>query len=121
MRRRRSGRTCGVCAQPEPTRREDGVGVLGPAAAAVVAPEGEKQVATFHVEVVAQDHATEAQVGLHMEQTCRIAVTDRGEGFHVAREMAAREGYGLGIVDGLADAWGVEAGPPHRVWCDLAV
>ena len=40
----------------------------GPAAAAVVAAERQVQVAALAVEVVAQDHAAEAQVGLHVEQ-----------------------------------------------------
>ena len=44
------------------------VRVLGPAAAAVVAAERHEQVAALAVEVVAQDHAAEAQVGLQVEQ-----------------------------------------------------
>src|SRR5260370_477819 len=44
------------------------IGVLRPATAAVVAAQGQEQVALFDVQVVAQDHAAEAQVALHVEQ-----------------------------------------------------
>ena len=52
-------------------RAEHRVRVLGPAAAAVVAAQRQEQVAALDVEVVAQDHAAEAQVGLHVEQPRR--------------------------------------------------
>jgi serine/threonine-protein kinase RsbW len=51
----------------------------------------------------------------------RIEVVDAGDGFDVSVEREATDGFGLRIVDDLADEWGVEPGPPHKVWCELAV
>ena len=31
----------------------------------------------------------------------------------------ASHGYGLRLVDAVADAWGVEPGPPGRVWFEI--
>ena len=56
--------------------REHRVRVLRLAAAAVVAAQRHEQVAALAVDVVAQDHAAEAQVGLHVEQLAGIAVAD---------------------------------------------
>jgi anti-sigma regulatory factor (Ser/Thr protein kinase) len=54
--------------------------------------------------------------GLH------VAVSDRGQGFTPApREPDRTEpgGWGLMLVEGIADSWGVEQGPT-KVWFELA-
>ncbi len=51
----------------------------------------------------------------------RIEVVDAGIGFDVEVERETTHGFGLRVVDDLADDWGVEPGPPHKVWCELAV
>ena len=51
----------------------------------------------------------------------RIEVIDLGKGFDVTERVAQTDGFGLRIIDGLAEAWGVDPGPPHTVWCELAV
>jgi two-component sensor histidine kinase len=56
-----------------------------------------------------------------LEGRLRIEVVDAGDGFDVAVEREATDGFGLRIIDDLADAWGVEPGPPHKVWCEMAV
>src|SRR5688500_9735969 len=75
---RPSGRPVGrrVAELPVPGGREDGVGVLRLAATAVVAAQRHEEIAAFAVDVVAQYHAAEAQVGLHVEQLANIAVAD---------------------------------------------
>jgi signal transduction histidine kinase len=60
------------------------------------------------------------EVGL-LRGRLRIEVVDAGDGFDVALEREATDGFGLRIVDDLSDAWGVEPGPPHKVWCEMVV
>lgn len=51
----------------------------------------------------------------------RIEVVDLGDGFdpsHPVTDTAG--GYGLHIVQSLSREWGVDRGPPHKVWCELA-
>src|SRR5438093_4643657 len=43
---------------------------------AVVAAQAHEQVTSFPVQVMAQDHAAKAQVGLHVKQLARVAVAD---------------------------------------------
>jgi anti-sigma regulatory factor (Ser/Thr protein kinase) len=53
--------------------------------------------------------------GLH------VSVSDRGEGFTPEPRSASRSepgGWGLMLVDGIADRWGVERGP-SKVWFEL--
>jgi anti-sigma regulatory factor (Ser/Thr protein kinase) len=58
----------------------------------------------------------EGNVHVAVEQTSStggarlVAPEDRGDG-----------GFGLAIVDSVADRWGIEAGPPGRVWFDVAI
>ncbi len=58
----------------------------------------------------------EGKVHVAVEQTSStggarvVAAGDRGDG-----------GFGLAIVESLADRWGIEAGPPGRVWFDVAI
>ena len=52
----------------------------------------------------------------------RIAVSDRGEGFKPTPRSPLRSepgGWGLMLVEGIADSWGVEDGPT-KVWFELA-
>lgn len=51
----------------------------------------------------------------------RVAVQDAGPGFDPApRPQASGDrGWGLLLVDVLAERWGVERGPSTRVWFDL--
>ncbi|MEA2272853.1 MAG: hypothetical protein QOI98_1561 [Solirubrobacteraceae bacterium] len=44
-----------------------------------------------------------------------VEVEDGGRGFHPDIRHGA-SGFGLRIVDRVATRWGVEAGPPTRVW-----
>jgi hypothetical protein len=61
---------------PGPRAPEHGIGVRRLAAAAVVAAQRHEQVAALALQVVAQDHAAKAQVGLHVKQLARVAVAD---------------------------------------------
>jgi anti-sigma regulatory factor (Ser/Thr protein kinase) len=52
----------------------------------------------------------------------RVEVTDRGRGFDPAtpaRPADATSGWGLVLVERLADRWGVDSKAPTRVWFEL--
>jgi len=53
----------------------------------------------------------------------RVQVTDTGTGFNGPPpgrpDPEAGGGYGLFLVDQLADRWGVVRGPPSRVWFEI--
>lgn len=49
----------------------------------------------------------------------RIEVIDFGEGFDPSQPITDTSGYGLRIVESLSREWGVDRGPPHKVWCEL--
>ena len=52
----------------------------------------------------------------------RVEVSDDGDGFQPARVGPNRDltsGWGLYLVDALADRWGVAQGKPTRVWFEL--
>jgi anti-sigma regulatory factor (Ser/Thr protein kinase) len=54
--------------------------------------------------------------------TVRVEVSDGGTGFEpVVRDKAQDEvgGWGLHLVDSLADRWGVETGRRTRVWFEI--
>jgi anti-sigma regulatory factor (Ser/Thr protein kinase) len=54
----------------------------------------------------------------------RLSVTDGGGGFSATADRpppGVGGGYGLFLVEQLADAWGVESVAPTTVWLDLAV
>jgi anti-sigma regulatory factor (Ser/Thr protein kinase) len=55
------------------------------------------------------------------DDVVRVAVTDRGPGFEPARPPRPRErsGWGLVMVDRLADNWGVELGEGTAVWFEF--
>lgn len=65
------------------------------------------------------------RIGVEVElspRTVRVEITDAGPGFspHPGRQAPDDErGRGLVLVDGLADRWGVHAGPPAQVWFEL--
>jgi anti-sigma regulatory factor (Ser/Thr protein kinase) len=54
-------------------------------------------------------------------QVLRVAVRDRGSGFTPGprRERFEPGGWGLVLVDGIADRWGVEGDPTTTVWFEL--
>jgi anti-sigma regulatory factor (Ser/Thr protein kinase) len=53
----------------------------------------------------------------------RVSVRDRGTGFEPDRPRARSEpgGWGLVLVEGIADRWGVEHEPSTTVWFELPV
>lgn len=55
------------------------------------------------------------------DETLRAEVADGGSGFTPPRGPAADgiSGWGLYLVDRLADRWGVRPGPPTRVWFEV--
>ena len=70
--------------------------------------------------------AGEAGIGVDVEITpdrLRAEVSDHGRGFKpepVAADYRGAGGWGLVIVDRLADRWGVRNGPPSCVWFEIA-
>jgi anti-sigma regulatory factor (Ser/Thr protein kinase) len=57
------------------------------------------------------------------EDTLRVVVMDVGRGFD-ARRLAGPSierggGWGLRLVASIAHRWGVESGPPTRVWFEI--
>jgi anti-sigma regulatory factor (Ser/Thr protein kinase) len=55
------------------------------------------------------------------EDVVRVTVTDSGAGFIPTERDPARieGGYGLYLVAKAASSWGVDPGPPTRVWFEL--
>ncbi len=56
------------------------------------------------------------------ERRVRIEVADRGPGFDPSprrRSSEATSGWGLRILDQIAQRWGLETGPGARVWFEL--
>ena len=52
-------------------------------------------------------------------ETLHVEVVDEGNGFRAVRRVPDRDGgWGLGIVEALADRWGVFAGSTH-VWFEI--
>ncbi len=49
----------------------------------------------------------------------RVEVEDRGPGFRPTRARATSGGWGLLLLDRLADRWGVRSGPGTTVWLEL--
>ena len=53
----------------------------------------------------------------------RAEISDQGNGFKAEPVPAAKRGaggWGLVILDRLAERWGVRNGPPSCVWFELA-
>lgn len=55
------------------------------------------------------------------DEVVRVAVTDRGPGFVVAElpQGGERSGWGLMMVDRIADRWGVDLDDGTAVWFEL--
>lgn len=55
--------------------------------------------------------------------TVRLEVADGGRGFRLpdlrAHDPSTPGGWGLYIVDQLADRWGVASAPGTRLWCEI--
>jgi hypothetical protein len=49
-------------------------------------------------------------------RTLQVEVSDAGSGFDPARQDS---GWGLRLVEELAESWGVDEGRPSRVWFEL--
>lgn len=65
-----------------------------------------------------------AEIGLRARAgggLVRVEVTDAGPGFDPANcpEPSEAGGWGLRLVDAMADRWGVEITPVVRVWFEL--
>jgi anti-sigma regulatory factor (Ser/Thr protein kinase) len=62
------------------------------------------------------------EVVLDAGDVLRVEVRDRGAGFELVSpepDPARPSGWGLYLVEQLADRWGVERGPPTTVWFEL--
>jgi anti-sigma regulatory factor (Ser/Thr protein kinase) len=62
------------------------------------------------------------EVVVHTGDVLRIEVRDAGGGFERTEpepDPARPSGWGLYLVEQLADRWGVEKGPPTTVWFEL--
>ena len=69
-------------------------------------------------------HPAEAiGVEVHLEpEKVRCEIVDQGKGFAAApvpESERGEGGWGLLIVDRLADRWGVRSGPPTQVWFEI--
>jgi anti-sigma regulatory factor (Ser/Thr protein kinase) len=71
--------------------------------------------------------AAASTVALHCSivgATLQVEIADAGTGFAPqarAEDPAVTSGWGLHMVECLADAWGVDEGRPTRVWFELAL
>ena len=77
--------------------------------------------AVRHGGTPAHDRIT-VRISLH--RRLRVEVTDAGEGFRWGRlgatdPMRGDGGLGFLLIAELASSWGVESGPPTRVWFEL--
>ena len=67
----------------------------------------------------------DAWIGLRVEaddRAIRVAVSDPGQGFDQptgAPAAGSASGWGLYLVEQMADRWGVEQGPDTLVWFEL--
>ena len=83
------------------------------------------ELATNGVMHARSPNGTLPRITLHAQvgpDALRIEVRDRGRGFDGVRTRQRSEigGWGLQLVDGLADRWGVEREPSTTVWFELA-
>ena len=68
------------------------------------------------------DESIQLRVNLAAD-TLRVEVADRGQGFTPSAppiDPSRPSGWGLYLVEELAEDWGVDPGPPTRVWFELA-
>jgi len=65
----------------------------------------------------------EGEIELHVavaDDIVRVEVCDPGPGFSPAEPTASGEtGWGLRLVDGLVECWGVAPDGPHCVWVEV--
>ncbi|HEY4824444.1 MAG TPA: ATP-binding protein [Solirubrobacteraceae bacterium] len=66
-------------------------------------------------------HAPVGLVASFGERTIRVTVTDAGEGFTPRPRDPARahDGYGLYLLEKVADRWGVQSRGDTKVWFEL--
>ena len=72
------------------------------------------------------DEQDELEIEAHVERDhVHVALCDSGSGFASAvpekPDLEQAGGFGLLLLDRLADRWGVERGSPFCVWFELAV
>ena len=80
------------------------------------------ELVTNAVRHVTEENGATVRVNLEVRAgRLRVEVVDEGAGFDLTDAVDTSDGYGLLIVERLADGWGVVSGPPHRVWCELTV
>jgi anti-sigma regulatory factor (Ser/Thr protein kinase) len=63
------------------------------------------------------------EIVLDAGDVLRVEVRDRGAGFEpeaLEPDPARPSGWGLYLVEQLADRWGVDKGPPTTVWFELS-
>jgi anti-sigma regulatory factor (Ser/Thr protein kinase) len=70
----------------------------------------------------------EAVIRIRIEvepRTVHVSVVDAGEGFDVSRVVPRSPddgeggGWGLFLIEKLADRWGVDSSSPHGVWFEI--
>jgi anti-sigma regulatory factor (Ser/Thr protein kinase) len=76
--------------------------------------------------VLHADMGEEAEIELDFEvaeRSVRVSVADTGRGFDLEKifpgSMDVPGGWGLFLVEALADRWGIDVTPPHRVWFEI--
>lgn len=56
-------------------------------------------------------------------RTVHVSVMDAGEGFDLSKLVTKSPdsggGWGLFLIETLADRWGVDASLPHKVWFEI--
>lgn len=81
------------------------------------------ELVTNSIRHAAPIHGGRVDVGIWLSpHLIRIEVRDFGTGFDPSRRAPRQDtgGWGLDIVDQLAQDWGVTSGEGTLVWCDLA-
>jgi len=81
------------------------------------------ELATNGVKYAAAQGANRITLDAQIDSTrLYVGVTDRGAGFEAsaaARSRTEPGGWGLMLVQGIADRWGVDREPSTRVWFEL--
>lgn len=92
-----------------------------------VSSTGELLISELVTNAVLHGPRAASTVALHCSivgATLQVEIADDGTGFVPAVRSEASNtvpGWGLHLVDALADAWGVDEGKPTRVWFELAI
>jgi serine/threonine-protein kinase RsbW len=76
--------------------------------------------------VLHADMGEQAEIELDFEVSdrfVRVSVADTGRGFDVEKILPTAVdvpgGWGLFLVEALADRWGIDVSLPHRVWFEI--